>query len=156
MEYLLYPLNRLIIAFCLDWMLHGTLAHYAHGEFCLFQLSDHPSCEPIHHLQNKANVHVLTLHFTSLKQVKHDIAGHEIVTVGRMDHNHSATVPLPVTLVIGSRDPVIYTSLNALRSTWLASDLQPMPIWHTLSLLGYRHLKKMYSAPGTSLCAMVG
>jgi len=107
-------------------MLHGTLAHYAHGEFCLFQLSDHPSCEPIHHLQNKAIVHVLRLHFTSLKQVKHDFAGNEIVTVGRMDHNHPAIVPLPVTLVTDSRSPVIFTSLDALRSAWLASNLQPM------------------------------
>ena len=156
MEYLLYPLNRTITAFCLDWMLHGTLAHYAHGESCLFQLSDHPSYEPIHHLQNKVIVHVLTLHFTSLKQVKHDFTGHEIVTVGRMDHNHSATVPLPVTLVNGSRGPGIYTSLDASKSTWLASNLQPVLIWQTLSPLGYRHLKIMYSAPDTSLCAKVG
>jgi len=54
--------------------------------------------------------------------VKHDFAGHEFVTVGSMDHDHSSTVPLPVTSVTGSMGPVIYTSLNALRSSCLASN----------------------------------
>ena len=63
-------------------------------------------------------------------------------------HKRPPQTTLPTVLISG---PVIYISLDSLRSTCVSSDLQQTPTRSRLSPLGYRHFTKIYSTPGYKL-----